>query len=472
MLLLGDGGTCRHFLTGLYFLEHMSLPASTYMSAVEPAAPWTTHELFCDLLFGIAFPLFALNWVVLVSTLAIAFSLLWSYQMARLRGATPLFAFTSFMLAFEVCSLHWSARPHLFSYLLFIACYYECFIAERSLKARLCIYSALIFIWGNLHGSYVLALLMPLARAFSDKLEKLACSHENSDRWSLKESAFLFGSGLLASSLNLRGAAFLTYVFGYLANPKIQAHSDEWRSIDFSLAGPVYSFLALFCLLVFLWVFSKQKPRLAEFLYMLFLFCSSLYAMRLMPYFAMAALPAMSLQLAEIAGRANVQAAPFFGKLVQADLRAAVSESKLSGKSWVFSLAAAVVSLVFLILPACKINDFDPERMPVRAADYLKEKGIAGLGFCKDNWGSYLYWRLAKPIFIDDKTDFYSQKILDDYMAIYFNSPLWQESLERYPFKYVLIPHGLPLEQNLNENKDWSRAYQDNHFVLFLKNHD
>jgi len=267
----------------------------------------------------------------------------------------------------------------------------------------------------------------------------------------------------------MRGVSLIAYVFNYLTSPKIHAHSDEWRNIDFSFAAPVWSFLILACMTIACWVYSKTKPRLGEFLYMIFLFLSSLYAMRLIPYFALAALPAMALQIRELRFRETLQHVPILSKLLQSDNRASLSELALLKFRWPVAEIAVLLSLTFLFVPSFKVKDFDPNIMPVATADYMKEHKIGGLGFCKDNWGSYLYWRLNEKIFIDDKTDFYSQQLVDDYSTIFVTSPGWQACLAKYPFKFILIPHGLPLEFLLKDRPEWQKTYEDSSAVLFTK---
>lgn len=537
LLLLGDGGSCRHYLNGLYVIQNHSIPTTTYMSAVEPNAPWVTHELLCDLIFGIPFQQLGLNWIVFTCALAIALSFTWSYQMARLRGASSILALTTLVLAIEACTVHWSARPHIFTYLLFLATYYETFIANRTFAKRAIILSFLMFLWGNLHGSFPLGMLMIAARALGDFFLSLSrnlapeetedltgatgnigatdstgstgsiCSSDSTESasgiglagstesagekssrvstgfagepraasasaaiWKLKESAILFLCTIVAACINVRGASFLTYVIGYLTSPKIQAHSDEWRSIDFAFAAPVWSYLLLFCLLALFWTYAKNKPRLGEFGYVLFLFCISLYAMRLVPYFALAALPAMATQAGEICQQASLLRFPLLGKLLQSDQKASIGEFSLLKAAPVFTIGGIILSLFFLSLPNMRIKDFDPERLPVSAVNFMKEHDIKGLGYIKDNWGSYLYWKLNIPIFIDDKTDFYSQKLIDDYTNIYVTNPGWQKVFDSYKFKFVLIPRGLPLEFALKDKgSGWHKSFEDSTAILFTR---
>ena len=524
LILLGDGGTCRHFLTGIYILDNHAVPVTNYMSALEANAPWVTHELLCDLVFGIPFPFLGIGWVVLISSIAIALAFAWSYQMARYRGAGLLASLLLLVFSVEACTIHWSARPHLFTYLLFLAAFNECFVVSASLRRRCISLSVILFLWGNLHGSFALAIMMIGMRAVGDFAEGViarasgngAMNHAVADSvaanqqnpradsaeaaeageppalpvlprtqlrqelsetssslgrqlWSLRDSLLVMFCALLAASCNLRGASFLNYVVSYLLNPKIQFHSDEWRSLDFSFGLPVWSFLLLCFALLAVWVYSRVKPRLGEFLFVAAMCCASIYAMRLVPYFALIVLPALAPQIAWFSENSIAARLPVIGRLIAVDKRASLSELKSSRHAWVFSLIALVFSAVFLFVPASKIQDFDPLRMPVAASDYMIKNKISGLGFTKDNWGSYLYWKLKEPIFLDDKTDFYSQKLLDDYMSIFMSKPGWQQALERYKFAYILIPPGLPLQFDLAQSKNWKCAFQDSQSVLFVR---
>ena len=51
-LMLGDGATARHIATGNYMFGHLKIPTTNYVWALNPDAPWTTHELIGDLLLA------------------------------------------------------------------------------------------------------------------------------------------------------------------------------------------------------------------------------------------------------------------------------------------------------------------------------------------------------------------------------------------------------------------------------------
>ncbi|MBI4534188.1 MAG: hypothetical protein HY711_09625, partial [Candidatus Melainabacteria bacterium] len=109
LLLLGDGGSCRHFLNGVYFFEHWHIPTTNYMSSLSPNAPAVTRCLIGDLVSGGAYLLWHLNGVVLLAALALALALTWSYQFARARGLGVLSGLLLLVVATMASSMHWSA---------------------------------------------------------------------------------------------------------------------------------------------------------------------------------------------------------------------------------------------------------------------------------------------------------------------------------------------------------------------------
>lgn len=537
-ILLGDGGTCRHMLTGEYILQHGQIPLTNYVSALDSNSPWLTHELVCDLIFGPYYLVGGMNWVVLTAGLAIVFSTIWSYQMGRARGVGPIAGMIMLVAIVEAASIHWSARPHLFTYLTFVAVYYLVYISRASFKSRLIATAATMFVWGNLHGSYLLGLMVIGSRLIGDLLlyvikgktssnvsaepitasSESECSaesvkqpgqgtesgnkvHRHVDGQEIVEEnayatagkAHVSGSvddetqydppaqtmkqGLVlllitavASCLNSRGVEFFSYVLGYMSNPAIRMNSDEWRSIDFSYLFQAGAFLLVFAFVATVWIYARKKPHPGEFLSVGLMFLASVYAMRLVPYFVLIALPAVGPQWADICKRALHPDSPKWLQLfARKEEKIDMSEKEIGRLIPVWSAASLVLAGVFLFAPFVRIPDFDPTRLPVAAVSTLAKGKDESMGFCRDNWGDYLYWRLRKPIFIDDKTDFYSAERLQDYAFLYLTYPGWEKVLAKYKFSFVLVPRGLPLTFLLEKEGQWQKSYEDGTAVLFQR---
>jgi hypothetical protein len=209
------------------------------------------------------------------------------------------------------------------------------------------------------------------------------------------------------------------------------------------------------------------------------LFLLGVHTMRMVPYFALSALPAIGyswscLREDVLSSADNAEAgwlqracASFFNLEKRIEAQDVFSWKPVAMQ---FAVTAAVLG-VFVFVPQFRVNDFDPKRMPVQAANFLQQSGMQKeLGFVYDNWGGYLYWRFREPVFIDDWTDFYPMDFLNRYVATITAADGWRENLDRYGVSYALIPRDSNLSLALLETPGWKRAYRDQCSDLFVRN--
>lgn len=491
--LLGDGGTCRHLDTGLFILQNHFVPTVNYVSAFFPKSPWMTHSFIGDVLFGILYNMFGLNGIVFICALALCLAIMWSYQFATARGLGPVACPVFTVVLIAVTSLHWSARCHLFSYLTFLVVYYLNYMANIKAWQRALLTGIAMCLWANFHGSFLVGIAAVGIKFAADFVQNYLWNKKDSADRAVAEAgpnnASENGPGrlpvtspmqafaclcaaLIGVLITPRGFGFYSYVVGYLSHPMILFHSDEWRPFDFILGIASWATLALYLLVVALWVVSRRVPDFAEFILVNFLFLSGLYTMRVIPYFALIALPALGPSWAY--WKANL--APGGGLLRQGlhwlfRLESNMEQKSLSLKSLVLfqTTVCALMALIFLLVPSLRITDMNPLKLPVYATNYIIKNKLDGLGFCLDNWGCYLYWRKKKPIFIDDKTDFYPVDFIQTYMATLMAQPGWQNALDHYGIEYVLIPKSTLLGTALSSSKNWKLSYSDNLADLYTR---
>jgi hypothetical protein len=475
--LLWDGGTSRHISTGLTVLRDHVLPTNNYLWAIDPSYHWQTNALLSEVIFGAFYSWWGLNGVVLCTSFALALALTWTFQLARARGLGFLLSSVGLIAVMYSSSIHWSARPHVFTYLPFLVMYFLVFCWRGAAKVRaLAIFLSMI-VWVNLHGSFYMGIVMLGAKLVGDWLSQLLHSDRTDDdpaalsrpNDSIKVNALAVGAGVLASCFNNRGPTFLTYVLEYMSMQVNRYTTDEWRSLDFGLGLPTWIFLLLGCLLIAAWTYSPRKPALPEFAFVLLLFIFSLYGMRIVPYFMMAALiavgPPWRSWSASISDRVGVD---WLKRLITIGQRFSAVEPNSYKLAGAWSLAALTMTTYWLYSPAFKISDYDSEKMPVQCSNYLRDKKIDGLGFHSDNWGGYLYWKLGKPVYIDDYHDFYPHEFVQEYAKIYFTNPGWRETLDARNFSWILIPSSIPLAAELKQDKRWKVVCEDQAGVLFL----
>jgi hypothetical protein len=110
--------------------------------------------------------------------------------------------------------------------------------------------------------------------------------------------------------------------------------------------------------------------------------------------------------------------------------------------------------------------------LPVKAVDYILEKGISGRLLNTYHYGGYLIYRLypQQRVFIDIRADMYGDQFIRDYITIYFGQEGWERIFDRYHFDYVLCENNAVIRKFLLYRGDYRLAYHDSsHSVLLRK---
>jgi hypothetical protein len=114
---------------------------------------------------------------------------------------------------------------------------------------------------------------------------------------------------------------------------------------------------------------------------------------------------------------------------------------------------------------------FDGKIFPVKAAQFIAQKGIRDHLFSSDTWSAYLIYRLypGTKVYFDDRHDFYGEAFIKEYGKAILGSRQWREPLDRYQVKWVLMPVDSPLSSLLRESDDWRVDYDDGLAIVFSR---
>jgi hypothetical protein len=120
--LLSDCYTGWHIRTGEWILANHAVPARDIFSFSRAGDPWYAWEWLSDVLFACLNSRGGLAAVVLLGILLIAITFTLLFRLAR-RKSNAIVALLVTMVAAAASSVHWLARPHLFT-LLFVVLFY------------------------------------------------------------------------------------------------------------------------------------------------------------------------------------------------------------------------------------------------------------------------------------------------------------------------------------------------------------
>ena len=456
--LLGDGDTGWHIRTGEYILDH-GVPMRDLFSFSRAGQPWYAWEWLSDLIFGQVHRWWGLAGVAAMSALliclpaALLFAWLLRRQVGVWIGLAVTFASTS------AASVHYLARPHLFSLVLLTAGLWLLEEDRREHTPWLWTLVPMTGLWANLHAGFVawLAILGLLA----------AVGGVRRDFVSVQRYGILATLSAFATLINPYGWQLHWHIFKYLRSTWIAEHVQEFQSPQFRSENMV-----IFALLLFAGVAVAAKiwrAQLFEAAMILIWGFAALRSARYIPLFAVIAAPSIAAFAAErwkqVAARARSQSA----------WRILWESSQVLGERWGLTPWAAILVPLAMcaVLPVDGLANLPARFFPVMAVDrnshLLTTSGQRVL--TSDQWADYLIYRLysGAPVFFDGRSDFYGEQIGNDYRTLQQAGRDSRAVLARYGFTAALLPLDWPLGQVLDHDPQWTVAYRDGQAVLFLR---
>ena len=157
--LLMDGDTGWHIRTGEYILAHHAVPHHDLFSFSKPGAPWFAWEwLYGRAFTRLLFRMGGLKAIVLFAGVLIAVYATVLLRYAIWRGANALVAAVTTLLAVGGASMHFLARPHLFTLLLLPVCIWLVEADRRKNTRWVWLLVPVTALWTNLHGGFFMFL--------------------------------------------------------------------------------------------------------------------------------------------------------------------------------------------------------------------------------------------------------------------------------------------------------------------------
>jgi hypothetical protein len=490
--LLGDAGTGWHIRNGQHILQTQAVPREDYFSYTMSGQRWYSWEWLYDVAAGVTDWYLGLNGVVIFSALVIAevFAALLRRTVAR--SGHLLSAALFLILSFMASSIHFLARPHLFTW-VFVLVWWE--ILENTTSSsesndqslrRLLWLPVLMLIWVNVHGGFLVGLA----------LIGLYLAGTLWDRWRAPDNAThaaetnrirnLGIAGLLtlaATVVNPHGYKLWHHIYGYLTSSFYMNNIQEFLSPNFHHAAEKF-FAAVLLLSFLVLALNRDKLRAAHLFVILFSVYAGLYAARNIPIACILLTLTVAPLLSDLVAKASAQLAPDASSLFSLRFLAKLDglSSRLARTE--FGLRGHILPVLFVAgtLWVCshggRLGDrpllnahFDEHRFPVKAVDYLATHGIQWQVFNPDYWGGYLIYRLAPgyQVFTDDRHDFYGEDFVKDYIKVKDVQPGWESVLDRWHVNWVLIRPESTLANALKELPKWRVVYDDGVAIIFAR---
>jgi hypothetical protein len=463
-VLLQEPDTLWQIRTGQWTLDHARVPTVDFYSYTAAGKPWVSMQWLSQLIYALTFN--AGGWramaVLAAASCAAIVGIVCFYLLRQLRFSV---AIGCTVLTAAAIAPHFTARPHVFSYVLlaiWMVSLLDAYDDEKYDLPPLLTLAPLMILWANIHGSFTFGLV--LLAIFS-----VCCLYHNFARRDFAKCRRV----VIVAAVTAACAAVTPYgimpafMTTTLVNMKFASnYVTELRSPDFheSTFGLVYFIAIILAIaglgirlggarLISFGLAAATGLRYVRALYMFFFLAPLILARPAARSFPSVAAPSSG---SESSG-GNATPDPLLG---------------LFQKYGTLVLAGSAVLAVLATASIWRRNDIVPPASiaPAAAIDFVKRNNIAGNVFNNQQFGGYLIWS-GIPVFIDGRLEVYGDAFVRKYAQTLALADVTKAYavLDEYDIKWAILNPYEPLVGELAGNTAWDKAYADPNAVVFVR---
>src|SRR5581483_7581470 len=462
--------------TGEWILAQHQFPYQDMFSFTMPGKPWFAWEWLWDVGAAWIYGRTGLGGVVLASFAIICLTFALLYRLILRRSQNVLVAIGLTVLSAAGSTIHWLARPHLFT-MLFTVIYLSILERVREGRRKLLLWLPLLAVlWTNLHGGFLFGIII-LGLIGAGELVSAALAATREQRGNAVRASIPYlatAAGCLAASLiNPYTYHLHQHIWQYARDARESMFISEFQPANFQ--GPAAPFFEAMLILGFgaaIWYGARK--RFSEVLLLAAWAHVSLLVVRNVPIFMIVAAPLTATALVDWLGSlSRAQIAGWIRKAAEL-VHAASEEIAPIERLWrVHAIPAAILVLLGLAMrspaagPALK-PEYDAKAYPAGALAVLQNPALRI--FTNDEWGDYLLYQRSPQggkVFWDGRSDFYGGENLEKWLGVLGVKWNWQETLDRYGVDTILLPPDAPLATTLKESSRWRVVYDDGIAIVF-----
>jgi hypothetical protein len=387
-------------------------------------------------------------------------------------------------------SMHWLARPHLFTLLFTLIFLWvlenareiqgdpSMSAAEKASKVagQLWLLPMLTVIWTNIHAGFPVGIILCGAYAGGNLLAAVV-STDRGERWiSVRNSYGYIAAAagcLVASLVNPYTYQLHEHIYKYLHDPFLTQYISEFQATSFRFDATFF-FEQMLVLGIAASIWYGKRKQFTEGLLIVGWGHMGLLVVRNVPIFMIIAPLVVARPICVwLAALSEAPIVNWIRAVVRTVLEIGEEILPLERPWRVHAFSAAVIGVLGLAIlsPAAsgKLKpDYNPKSYPEAALPEIS--GPAQRVFTHDEWGDYLIYRLAPQggkVFVDGRSDFYGNKFDQAFIDLMNVKYGWDKTLERYGVNTILLPVDAPLTGALKESRRWKVTYDDHQSIVF-----
>jgi hypothetical protein len=441
--ILTDQDPYWHIAAGRWIIAHGAVPRHDVFSYSMRGAPWVPHEWLSEVILAAAYDGF--GWAGLIVATAIVFAAtLALLVLLLLRYLPPSNALVAVIGAWGLCVAHLHPRPHVFGLLLLIIWLGLLVDARHKQCAPAPAIALLMVLWANLHGGFVIGLVLAALLAGEAMFEA-------ADTPSLLRAARGWGLfitlALLAAVATPSGVSGVLLSFDLMRMPFALSMIREWKSPDFQYPQPLEAWLLLVLLGALSAGVRLPVTRIAIFLVLLH---GGLAHRRFTEILGLAAPLLFAPAL-----RTRLRAAGLAGL----DRHLAAATNQPLG----LAVAGIAIAVATVALLRSGLTNENHRFAPSAAVQFVKDHHLAGPVFNDYEFGGYLIFSGIAP-FVDGRADMYGDAFLKQ-AATPSELPAL---LQQYAVAWTLLDPSDARAALLDHLPGWRRVYKDDIAVVHV----
>lgn len=463
-----------HLSYGRWIIENGQLPATEPLMPLAEGVPMVNTAWGSQVLGYLTFQQFGVAGI----QFSYAFSILLVSSLLTgavyFRTRSHWFALLTFAL-FYWCDYQQLiiVRPQLAG----MVCFAAVFVMATSVRWRTWYLAAIpltFAIWANLHGSFIVGLVMLGALLVGRALDVL----RRSRNWKMIFSETRTRQIFYALELSAIAVMLNPYGIGiYPAVLEISGHVNllsliEWDPLTLRMKQG-QAFAALVIGLMIVYRLSPRRVSAGEVLLLIGLGLSSLWTSRMIVWWAPVAAYYIGLHSAASWNR--------FHKNSPVEIkRGGLYTVANLGLLWIFFAYSPLGGTILHGGPATpeearqKFQRAVSTATPLEAANYLREHPPSGLVFNSYDWGDYLIW--AGPpelkLFVASHVHLIPAEVWMHYREVSQGGVNWQSRLDRYGVNTVVInpvKHNILAERLKESSAIWTPVYESKKTAVYQR---
>jgi hypothetical protein len=437
--ILHDGDTLWQIRTGEWILNHHAIPRIDPFSYTAGTRPWYPHEWLAEVVLSLAYRAAGFNGVIFLAATSIGLTA--AIMLRHLRRFLPApYAFAALAVGLSCTAPSMLARPHLLAWPCLAAICSSLAMARSRQTAPSFWLLPVMVLWVNLHGSFMVGLLLPIGLMIEALFDPRADRRRVLTGW----GGFIVAEWICAL-INPATLEGLLFPFRMLRMSSTQ-WIGEWLPVDFDHAQPV------------------------EFIILGGLVLGLLGKLRLPPF---RLLILLGLILETLMHRRNQQLLGIVGTLTLIEPFAAGLGLRPSGEmgraGWVG--ASVAVAIACVAVPVRLKRPISPDYDAKTVADVLATvpDSTRALPVLNDyGVGGDLIFLGIHP-YIDSRADLYGDAFLSKYREMMGDRTVLMEVLEANHVGWTIFPDAQAVASILDGVPGWKRLETKDGYAIHVR---